>query len=200
MFAGFHPLVGSGFGAIAPPRNDNASGRRIESGTVLDLIARLTQDVMSHEDAMEPVQDFFKKAELGHKIAIGGGAALVVGSFLPWVKATVPLFGTVTESGIDAGDGWFSLLLGAAVIALATVWRAQPLQWLYVAGGVALAFGLFEWIDISGDIDELGGGFGAVKVGIGVPIVVAGALAALVGAEVLRRSGAPVQGDGRVGL
>ena len=148
---------------------------------------------------MEPVQDYLKHAELGHKIALGGGAALVVGSFLPWVKATVPLLGTITESGIDAGDGWFSLLLGAAVIALVTVWRTQPLQWLYIAGGVALAFGIFEWIDISCDIDKLGGGFGVIKVGIGVPFVVAGAGAALVGAELQRRSGNQLS-DGRVSL
>jgi hypothetical protein len=151
---------------------------------------------------MEPVQDYVKHAELGHKIALGGGVVLVIGSFLPWVKATVPLFGSVTESGIDASDGWFSVLLGAAVIALVTVWRTQPVQWLFVAGGVALAFGLYEWIDIAGDIDKLDSGFGGigvgldVKVGIGVPFVVAGAIATLVGAELVRRSGPQVSESG----
>ena len=48
-----------------------------------------------------------------------GSGAIVVGSFLPWVEATIPLIGTVTVSGLDGdqvGDGLFALVGGLALV------------------------------------------------------------------------------------
>ncbi len=36
-------------------------------------------------------------------VLMGSAAAVVVGAFLPWVKATIPLAGTITRSGVDGG-------------------------------------------------------------------------------------------------
>lgn len=43
------------------------------------------------------------------------GAGMALGSFLPWVKVTAPFIGTLTKSGIEGGDGWFTLVAGGVV-------------------------------------------------------------------------------------
>lgn len=71
--------------------------------------------------AREPV-----KAEVDPKtlavpawIAIAAGAAMMLGSFLPWLTATAPLIGSFTKSGVDGGgDGVITLALGAVIAAL----------------------------------------------------------------------------------
>lgn len=48
-------------------------------------------------------------------LCILAGAGMAVGSFLPWIKVTAPFVGTVTKSGIEGGDGWFSVIAGGVV-------------------------------------------------------------------------------------
>lgn len=43
-------------------------------------------------------------------------AGMVVGSFLPWATVTAPIIGTMTISGIDAGDGWIGVAAGVACL------------------------------------------------------------------------------------
>jgi hypothetical protein len=74
---------------------------------------------------------------------------LAFGSFLAW--ATVP---GVSVTGMDGGDGWFTLLAGVALLALGYLsysGRAYPswLAWVALAVGAAVA--LINFFDIMGD-------------------------------------------------
>lgn len=50
---------------------------------------------------------------------MGGGAALAIGSFLTWAS-----LGPFSATGIDGGDGWFTLI-GGAVVAAYEIGRAH---------------------------------------------------------------------------
>lgn len=128
------------------------------------------------------------RGDLGRKLAIGGGAAMMVASFLPWVEATAPLLGTVSQSGVDAGDGYFSLLLGLGIILLATVWQEQDTRIVLGVAAVSLVFALFEWLDVASDIAALDEEFVIASLGFGVPLLVLGAIAAVVGAVLVRQA------------
>jgi hypothetical protein len=43
---------------------------------------------------------------------LGAGIAAIIGSFMPWVKVSAPILGTVTVSGVDGSDGWITAGLG----------------------------------------------------------------------------------------
>ena len=101
-----------------------------------------------------------------------GGAALALGSFLAW--------GTVLDisvNGMDGGDGWFTLI-GGAVVAVYGFMSMQgnnslP-KWLPWAGlVVGLGVALINFFDIMGT--------DGVSIGIGMWLMIAGGVAALVG-------------------
>ncbi len=111
-----------------------------------------------------------KKQSAG--MIILGGAALAIGSFLPWGE----ILG-ISASGMDGGDGWFTLISGVVLAAVGYMafsgGKALPawLGWaaLVVGAGVAV----INYFDISG-IEGL-------SVGIGMWIMLAGSVLALVG-------------------
>src|SRR6478672_6846698 len=91
-----------------------------------------------------------------------GAAALVVGSFMTWIKASAGLFGTLTRSGIDGGgDGWFFVILGALVAAV--ILRAKsrhkaarkPGAIALALGVVALGLAIYEVVHVQTRIDHL---------------------------------------------
>lgn len=76
-------------------------------------------------------------------IAVGGGVAMIVGSFLPWITATAPFIGSFTKSGVDGGgDGMFSVALGAIVAALGLTLLKGTGRFFPKAMGVISAGGL----------------------------------------------------------
>lgn len=92
----------------------------------------------------EPVtvatEDTAARARTAALVMIAGAAAVAVGSFLPWLKATAPFVGTITTSGVDnGGDGVVTLGLAVAIAALALRSRAGAGRWAKIAGGVVLA-------------------------------------------------------------
>jgi hypothetical protein len=50
----------------------------------------------------------------GGFLVLGGAVAMALGVFLPWVKLTAPIIGTISKAGID-GDGKLVLALAVAV-------------------------------------------------------------------------------------
>jgi hypothetical protein len=50
-------------------------------------------------------------------LAVAGGVA-ILGAFLPWVSAQAFIV-HISRSGLDQGDGWLTLIAGAAMIAVA---------------------------------------------------------------------------------
>lgn len=107
-------------------------------------------------------------------ITIVGGALLAVGSLLPWFE----LQGT-TVSALDWGDGWFTLSAGLIIVALgsATIARRAAPSWLgWVVAALAAALIAINYRDITRDADTIG-----ISIGIGIWIMVAGVIVALVG-------------------
>jgi hypothetical protein len=116
----------------------------------------------------------------GAIIGIIAGAALVVGSFLPWVRASL-LGITLSRSGIDAGDGWFTFIAGGVVIAVCGVVLSDPTQarrglliLALLASAVALLVGIVDWADVQDTVEESDG---IARVGAGLYLVVVAAVA-----------------------
>jgi MYXO-CTERM domain-containing protein len=89
--------------------------------------------------------------------AVGSCAAMLLGGFGPWAR----VFGFVSVSGTDAGDGWFvvlaALLAGGLIIfrqrrRLAT-W---PVVVALLAALIALAVAIYDWTDLNHIADRTG--------------------------------------------
>jgi hypothetical protein len=56
-------------------------------------------------------------------VALAGAAVLALSPFLSWADFDFEV-GTVSKTGMDAGDGWITLVLAAAVAVLVILaWR-----------------------------------------------------------------------------
>ena len=133
---------------------------------------------------------------------MGGAAFVLIGSFLPWIKLTAAFVGTVTKSGTEGSDGWFTVAF--AVVAIILSWplfSGRRLPRLNAAGVTlmglgALGVGIWDLADILNrlnDIESEGAAAGAVaSVGVGMWLVLAGAGAVVVGGlmEWVRSAGA----------
>jgi hypothetical protein len=87
-------------------------------------------------------------------LALIGGGALITGSLLPWAKISAPIVGTLTKSGVEGGDGWFSLGAGVVVVLLGVVLLTAGSRRgigpvLFVIALAAAALVVFEWRDIT---------------------------------------------------
>jgi hypothetical protein len=118
-------------------------------------------------------------------LVLGGAALVVLGAFLPWVKAQAGIF-SVTKNGID-GDGVLTLLLAIALGIVFPAGRpAKTVGWIVITlSGLILAIALYDTVDISNKADELTRSNALVdvsaKVGIGLWLTLAAGVAALVG-------------------
>ena len=76
-------------------------------------------------------------------IVAAAGAAVILGSFLPWGSITAPFIGTYSISGVDGADGWITAVVGALLAAYGMVVRARRLpvavDVLVLLGGLAVA-------------------------------------------------------------
>jgi hypothetical protein len=118
------------------------------------------------ESVMEPI--------LGWVLA-AFGLVMVIASFMPWASG---LGGLVTKSGIDGGDGWISLVIGLAILAVGiAVGLKQGLVWAPIVGTllglVAGGLAVFEINDVSGRAE-------GVDIGYGLWIMAIAALGAIV--------------------
>ena len=109
---------------------------------------------------------------------MAGGALLSIGSFMAWANE-----GEAPITGMDSGDGWYTLLAGVALLALGFMsysGRAYPswLAWVALAVGAAVA--LIRFFDIRG--------FGGLQIGIGMWIMLAGVVVAALGLAMGRKS------------
>jgi hypothetical protein len=153
---------------------------------------------------------------IGAILAIVGGALLAVGSFLSW--ASVSGGGTsVSAKGIDGSDGYITLIAGLVALGAGAAMMRQTRRALAVlvllAGLVGGAVGLYDALTAKDSVldsaaEELAPTLGAsvdqvralldqaidsgelsISISIGLYIVIAGGLVALVGGVMSMRGG-----------
>ena len=93
-------------------------------------------------------------------LALAGAVLLVIGAFLPWITATIPLAGSFARSGMEGGDGWLVLGLATAPAAFgyqAWAGKAGRRAWLtpLVAGVLAIGFYLLELQNLQQRIESI---------------------------------------------
>jgi len=157
------------------------------------------------------------RAPLGAILAMVGGVLLAVGSFLAW--AEVSGGGTsVTAKGIDGSDGYITLAAGAVALLVGIAMTRQARRMLAVlvilAGIVGGGIGLYDALTAKDSVldaaaEELAPTFGAsaeqvrvaldqaidagqlsVSISIGLYVVIAGGVVALIGGIVGLRGSA----------
>jgi hypothetical protein len=138
---------------------------------------------------------------LGGILAIAGGSLIVLGAFLPWVKATAAFLGTVTRSGMEGGDGPIFLIAGF-IIAGIGLWsimaRPTVAPALLILGGLAVGgLTLLEYNEVSNRVGGLGSSLATASVGAGIWSLFAGAAASLVAGLILvgQRTATPLMPD-----
>ncbi|MGI9030772.1 MAG: hypothetical protein ACR2HP_12425 [Ilumatobacteraceae bacterium] len=118
---------------------------------------------------------------------IGGGVAVIIGCFLPWFSIGGETVNGFTDldggSGEDnASDGYVFAVLGLAVLAFGiTTLFARRLLPIAILAVVLASFCVLGSIADLNDVSELSDIFSGVDVGVGLPIVLIGALAGLAG-------------------
>lgn len=122
-------------------------------------------------------------------LIFGGAIGLVLGSFLPWIKATAPLVGTISRTGTDgAGDGW--LLVGLGVLTVILAWpfltqhrlRTGQSIGITVVGLAAIVVAVWDAVDVLRRVSDIqSSGSGIASVGPGMFLVTAGAIAIFMG-------------------
>jgi hypothetical protein len=151
------------------------------------------------------------RAPLGAILAIVGGALLVIGSFLSWAEFSGAGQSEVV-SGVDMTDGWVTVVAGLVIVAVGIAATTAPQRPLAVAAGIVgafgVGFGLFDaltltdsaldrvaeetamatsvsfqelraLLDVLIDSGQIG-----ISIGIGLYVVIAGGVIAVVGAGV----------------
>lgn len=126
---------------------------------------------------------------------LAGGFAVVAGSWLPWARASAPAVGADTTSGIDTRTGWITLIAGVtALLAAAVAWTARSPVGAKLAGIAAGLVAAAAALSALADIDAVFsrshlalGGAPAMhaRVGVGLPVVVAGAVVVFAAAVAL---------------
>lgn len=129
------------------------------------------------------------RASPGGLIAIGGGIALVIGAFLPWISFSAVFVGTVNASGFDNGDSWGFLFvaLTAFICGFGAI-RGQVQLGLAIGLLLFGSFGavgtVYEFSNLGGRIDSVNqtaNGYGIAAYGVGLYFLIIGAGAVIVG-------------------
>jgi hypothetical protein len=114
-------------------------------------------------------------------VAFGGAGAVAVGSLLPWVTVH-SAFGSISVAGTE-GDGVITLIIG---LAFAAAYAAKKIPLAAPAGFAALVMAIYELTNVQSGIRDAErelGEFATASVGIGLWIVLIGAIAMLAGVQ-----------------
>ena len=122
-------------------------------------------------------------------LLLGAAALIIIGSFLPWAKATVVFLGTFTESGFQGGDGWVAIGIAAplAYLGIRAVTSPQPVRvgvLALVLAAALSAFVVYETADVSNklsNVNDVSLGLAHATIGIGLWVMYAAAAFALIG-------------------
>ena len=134
-------------------------------------------------------------------LLLGAAVLIVVGSSLPWAKATVVILGTFTQSGFQGGDGWVAIGIAAplAYMGIRAVGAPQPLGvgvFALVLAVALTAFVVYETADVSNKLSNVNAvtlGLARARVGEGLWVMYAAAAFAVIGSAgiIVNRRPAP---------
>ncbi|MEX2274343.1 MAG: hypothetical protein WEA10_02095 [Actinomycetota bacterium] len=137
-----------------------------------------------------------QKVSPGPIVMIVGAVVMAIGSVLPW--ATISIQAAERSIGGLDGDGVITVICAVLVALAALVWltgrgwgRVLGFILAIVAGGVAV-YDLVNITDTASDLSVVLEGFAEVSAGIGIWLVVAGAVIAIIGGFLPGTKGAPV--------
>jgi hypothetical protein len=131
----------------------------------------------------------------GATMTLLGGVLIVLGSFLPWLTATVPLIGTISRNGMEGGDGIITLILGVVTILigvtqltatnLPTLLQRSPI----VTGAITAIVAVINYLNVQQRIEGVRqeSELIAASVGAGIWTLVVGAVLAIVGGVLIRK-------------
>jgi hypothetical protein len=126
----------------------------------------------------------------GGALVVGGGVAAVIGSLLPWAKASAPFLGTVSTAGTD-GDGVITIVLGALVVVCGLfAWNPRihkaAVLWAALASLVILGVSVYDISNVSDAVSvaETRSSLIHASVGIGLWLTAVGGAVGLLGALV----------------
>jgi hypothetical protein len=129
---------------------------------------------------------------IGAWLVLGGATATAVGCLLPWVVATIPFVETVRANGLDNGPRGWLLMACALVAALIGAWGTRfelrgPWPVLVLAAGVVamVVSGVDAFVVLDGVAQLRSQGVTATRLGPGVLVANAGAVAVVAGATQL---------------
>jgi hypothetical protein len=126
---------------------------------------------------------------VGGVLAIAGGAMIVVGAFLPWIKASAAFVGTISRSGMEGGDGPIFLAIGFAIAALglwSIIGRPSAAPFLLILAGLGAGGAAFlEYSEVNQRVDSVASEFAVASVGAGIWSLFAGAAASVIAGLVL---------------
>jgi len=123
-------------------------------------------------------------------LVVTGAVLVVLGSVLPWVRASAPGAVAVTRLGTDGRAGWATIAAGVVVALEAGRWlqrrrssRPGAVVALLVGVGAAIA-AVAGFAHLAAGVASLAGATGPVTrtAGVGVPLVAAGCVAMFSGA------------------
>ena len=142
------------------------------------------QDSTALPDAAATASKVSSKQSSDAALLLGGAAGLALGSLLPWETVTVPLLGTITANGLQAG-GLFTLASAALIFVLARRVRREALArraalGVFAAVGIALLTVVVKFAVVMSDAAKARG-VAAVSAGSGLYICAAAAVAIAVG-------------------
>jgi hypothetical protein len=115
-------------------------------------------------------------------LLIVAAALAVIGSFLPWISVTAVLVGTITKSGVDGGDGWFSIGLAVPLAIFGIRGLKLPLtrgvgSWSVVCSIALGGLTGYEIHDVNNRVQTVNGtAFAHGDVGVGLWLLGIGAV------------------------
>jgi len=122
-------------------------------------------------------------------LVVIGAVLIVIGSVLPWVRASAPGAATVTKLGTDARTGYATLAAGVLVALEAGRWlqRRRPARvgavLALLVGVGAAAAAVVGFAQLGSSVSSLAGATGPVtrSAGAGLPLIAAGCVAVMSG-------------------
>lgn len=135
----------------------------------------------------QPKDEGVRPGLLSGSLAIVAGVLVALGSFLPWITLRAPFVGQISRSGLEGGDGIFTLVLGLGLAALGVARITSDTErtiqrWALLLGAIVGGIGGLNFADAqarAADVAREAEGAAIGAVGMGLWVILVGAVFAL---------------------